>query len=1135
VWISAIRRLKFYIGDKELSDISRWLSDLGLEKYVSAFADAEIDFETLPELAEEDLKELGLPLGPRRKVWGAIKRLIAAPAVAGESPDTTAPSETATSEPAAASDAERRHLTVMFVDLVGSTEMATKIDPEDMRGVITAYQNTIAGIVTRFEGFVAKFMGDGVLCYFGWPRANEDDAERAVRAGLAMIAAIGETSGPDGLPLSTRVGIATGLVIVGDIIGSGATQEAAVVGETPNLAARLQGLAQPNQLVLPKETLHLLGDVFEVKPMGGHKLKGIAQPVEAFAVIGETTRESRFAARQSGLLTPIVGREQELGLLRDYWVKAASGSGQMIVVTGEAGIGKSRITQAAIDEIAQQDHARITYQCSPYHSKSAFHPIIQQLTFVTGINPIDEIDTRLDKLEALDGVDQDNAPLLANLLGLDGSARYGTLALTPAQIRSRTIEFLVRILIKRAETKPLLVVFEDLHWVDPTTLEALDLTLDAIADEKILILGTARPTFEHGFGGHPLVTRFALNRLGREQILSIINKLTDGKTLPDEVLQIISDRTDGVPLFVEELTKTILESGVLKVDGDRLVLRGPLNALAIPSTLHDSLMARLDRLQPIKEVAQTAACIGREFEHNLLAKISPLSDADLDAALDGLIKAELVYRRGLAPDATYLFKHALVRDAAYESLLKERRKGIHTVILTVLENEPDIAPEILAVHAEAADLTDRAVDLWEAASKAAIARPAYDEGLAHLRRAIAILVPRVDMNLADALGRSLDLQVQLGVASMARMGWGADETKIAFEDALILADRIGETPLRFSILYGLMTGRYLRAESAEAVRHGEAFVQLAETAPVTAPAVVANRSYGITLMLVGRFIEAQKHLDRAFDLFDPEQHMGLEIQYGQDLGVASNCFLASNLTQLGESQRAQKHLRDAEHYADASSHISSICYMHMVGMFISLQNRDEVELERHLGVTASLATEHSLVWFDDLSSIIEALLRAGKGDATAIADYLIADEIIVKTKSIMLIGWLRTEAGRRALELGNLEQARHLASMAEQMMDDTGEAFALADLHCLKAALSVAKGDMNAAEHDLSNAIETTIEQGAKLPQLRASIDLARLYQEQSRTTEAIALLQPIYDSIADGDCPEDKAIAQALLNELAD
>lgn len=1115
-----------------MSDINSWLCSLGLEKYCPAFAAAEVDFDTLPDLGEDDLKELGLPLGPRRKVWGAIQRLGTTSGTADTRATTTStppiPSPLTTS-----SDAERRHLTVMFVDLVGSTAMATRMDPEDMHHVITNYQNTVAGVVTRFDGFVAKFMGDGVLCYFGWPRANEDDAERAVRAGLAMIDAIRRFQEPNGNALSTRVGIATGLVVVGDMIGSGAAQEAAVVGETPNLAARLQGLAQPNQLVLPRQTKNLLGDIFDLAPMGAHNLKGIVPPVDAFAVLGENSKESRFVARQSGTITPIVGREPELARLSECWTKAQSGKGQVIVVSGEAGIGKSRIAKAAVDLALKEKHIRLTYQCSPYHADSAFFPVMQQLAFAARFETSDSTDTKLDKLEALLGQDPDDLKLMASLLGLEAEKRYGKLELNPAQQRAQTMQMFLRLLVAQSKIKPVLMIYEDLHWIDPTSLELLETLLDTVADNRILMLATARPTFDYGFGGHPIVTRFTLNRLGREQIAAISAKLTGGKMLPDEIVEIITQRTDGVPLFVEELTKTILESGALKEVGNRYVLNGPLSTIAIPTTLHDSLMARLDRLQPIKEVAQTAACIGREFAHGLLAKVTALPEPKLAVALNGLIEAELIYRRGLPPDATYLFKHALVRDAAYESLLKERRRAVHTRILSALETDASVAAEVLAVHAEAANLTDRAIALWDTASKTAIARPAFDEAIAHLGRAIDLLKTRRDQGDTDALSTSLNLQIQLSVVYMSSTGWAADTTKAAFQSALDLADKVGETPLRFSILYGLMVIRYARGEPGEAVRHGQSFVDLAEAAPDTTPAVVANRSYAAALLMTGELERAQPFFDRAVELFDPEEHKDLANQYGQDLGVATHGLITWNLLLRGKTQEAQKSLERCLFYGDACESIISKCYAHMVGDMYSLVMGDGDALAVHSKLGFDLANEHGVKLMQGFSGISSALSLLQRGDLAGLDSYKQYEAKFLATGSKIGITFYRVIAARMAFELGLVEEADAMIVKAEALMEETGELFGLSDLYRLKATVSLSKSDARLAQVLLLKAIEIARQQKAVLWELRAAGDLARLWQEQDKVDEAIALVEPVHGSIDEGDCPDELELTKGLLSVL--
>ncbi|MBL4740296.1 MAG: AAA family ATPase, partial [Sneathiella sp.] len=802
--------------------------------------------------------------------------------------------------------------------------------------------------------------------------------------------------------------------------------------------------------------------------------------------------------------------------------------------SGEAGIGKSRITRAVIDVIAQADHVRMTYQCSPYHTDSAFYPIIQQLFFAAGFKATDGADARLDKLEATIGDDGEIAALIAALLGIDGVERYGALDLTPAQQRARTMQALVQVMVRQSHDKPLLLVFEDLHWVDPTTLELLDLALDAIADQPILLLATARPVFEYGFGGHPIVSRFALNRLGREQIAAIVGKLTGGKTLPDEVVDIITSRTDGVPLFVEELTKTILESGVLKTIGNRFVLDGPLDTLAIPSTLHDSLMARLDRLQPIKEVAQTAACIGREFDHRLLASISPLPEAELTTAMDGLIKAELIYRRGLPPEATYLFKHALVRDAAYESLLKERRRGIHARILTALEKAPDIAPEVLAYHAETAGQTDRAIDLWEAASKAAMARPAYDESIAHLGHAIALISPMVESGAPVVIEHALALQVQLGMALLVRRGYGADETIAAFELALTLADKVGETPMRYSILYGLWIAKGIRGEHAESWRRAETLVEQAAKSSETAPLVVANRVAAATRCFMGDLTGASHYLDIAKTHYDPVAHAGLADRYGQDIGVTINIFGSLNTQLLGQTQRSWTLAEEAERLARATGHTQSICYMLMMRCIFSLLADDTATFERCTAEVTPIAEEYKLTVWLGFSLMMTEIVAARNGDKSSIERYMMADAAMVATKVRMFVPQTRIEAGWCALALGLRDEAAELAKRTQDLIGQTGEAYCLSDLHRLQAALAKADGDRGAVERHLGRALDLARQQGAKLWELRSAIDLAQHWQDQGKIGEAIALLKPVNGSIADGDCPNDRVIALALLKDLA-
>src|SRR5450631_433068 len=700
-------------------DVGAWLRGLELGQYEGKFRESEIEADVLPELTEADLEKLGLPLGPRKRILKAIANL-------GDGDES--PRRTSLVRPSSEDAAERRQLTVMFCDLAGSTALSARLDPEDMRQVIRAYQDACSGVIARYDGFVAKFMGDGILAYFGFPRAHEDDAERAVRAGLEIAAVVEALKTASADKLQVRIGIATGLVVVGDLVGEGAAQEQAVVGDTPNLAARLQGAGEPGMVVIADETRHLVGDLFLLRALGRQTFKGIQEPTPAFAVISERTLESRFAARQAGGIAPIVGRDQELALLIERWRQAQIGEGQMVLLSGEAGIGKSRVTEALIEAAAAGPHFLLRHQCSPYHGDSALYPVIQQLVHAAGFADDDSPERRLDKLEMLlaratEKIDE-SAPLMAALMGLDGTSRYGALTLTPQQRRSRILAVFIDQFKGLASRKPLLWVIEDAHWIDPTTLELIELALDPMQSVSALVLITSRPTFVASFASHPSVTQMALNRLGRAATQGIVDRITRGKRLPEALLDEIAARTDGVPLFVEEMTKAVIESGALREGADAYHLDGPLSALAIPTTLHDSLMARLDRLHPVKEVAQTAAVIGRSFDHRTIAALAALSEVELADAMSRLVEAVLVFRRGTPPDATYLFKHALVRDAAYESLLKAKRIILHTRLVDVLESRGNIAPEVKAQHAEAAGLTERAHDYWEQAGTEALARSA---------------------------------------------------------------------------------------------------------------------------------------------------------------------------------------------------------------------------------------------------------------------------------------------------------------------------------------------------------------------------------------------------------------------------
>ena len=782
-----------------MPEVVDWLKTLGMAEYAERFAESDIDTSVLCELTDQDLKELGVSLGHRRKMLRAIAELVGA---------VQAPPQPALTKSKPEDTAERRQVTVMFSDLVGSTALSARMDPEDLRKVISAYQKCTTETVRRFGGFVAKYMGDGVLVYFGYPQAHEDDAERAVRAGLELIEAVGGLK--SSAPLQTRVGIATGLVVVGDLIGSGAAQEQAVVGETPNVAARMQGVAEPNTVVIAESTRKLLGNLFELEDLGAKDLKGIAGPAHAWAALRASSVESRFEALRTAT-TPLVGREEEIELLMRRWEQAKRGEGCVVLISGEPGIGKSRIAQTVLDRLSGEPHTRLRYFCSPHHQDSALYPSIMQLERAAEIRRDDTNEQRLAKLETVLAQATNDfseaVPLLAELLSIPTGDRYPPLNLTPQKRKERTLHAQMMQVERLAARQPVLMVFEDVHWSDPTTRESLDRLIDRVPALRVLVILTFRPEFAPPWVGRPQVTLLSLNRLPSRRRAEMIMHLTGGKVLPKEIADQIIDRTDGIPLFIEELTKAVVESGVLIDAGNRYTVAGVLPPLAIPTTLNASLLARLDRLAPVREVAQIGAALGRQFSHELISAVSPMPPQQLDDALTQLVSTELMFRRGSPPDAEYTFKHALVQDAAYGTLLRSRRQQLHGRITATLESRfleiVETQPEVLARHCGEAGLVEKAVGYWLKAGQQAITRWAMTEAVALLRKGLDLLSGVPDG--AARQDQELDLQIALGHALIATKGWPAPEPGKAFARARQLCEQLN----RPAQLGPVLVGQYL--------------------------------------------------------------------------------------------------------------------------------------------------------------------------------------------------------------------------------------------------------------------------------------------------------------------------------------
>ena len=846
-------------GYAAVQEIADWLDKLGMSEYAQRFAENGIDFGVLPDLTDQDLKDIGVLLGHRRKLLRAIAELT------GVEKGASKPDPPAATAVAPQDAAERRQVTVMFSDLVGSTALSGRMDPEDLREVISAYQKCVAETVQRSGGFVAKYMGDGVLVYFGYPQAHEDDAERAVRAGLDLIAAVGALK-VEG-PLQTRVGIATGLVVVGDLIGSGEAQERGIVGETPNLAARLQGIAEPNTVVIAESTRKLLGNLFELEDLGPKDLKG-AGLAHAWAAVRPSSVESRFEALRTAT-TLLVGRDEEMELLMRRWARAKAGDGCVVLISGEPGIGKSRITEAMQERLGAETHTRLRFFCSPYHQDSALYPAIAQLERAAGFRREDMPEQRLTKLEALLAQATNDvsevAPLFADLLSIPTGARYPSLTLTPQKRKEKTLQALVAQAEGLAVRQPVLMIFEDVHWSDPTTRELLDLLIERAPSVLLLVIITFRPEFSPPWVGRPQVTFLTLNRLPPRQRAEMITLVTGGKALPKEIADQIIDRTDGVPLFIEELTKTVIESGIITEAGDHYAVAGPLTPLAIPTSLHASLLARLDRLAPAREVAQVGAALGRSFSHDLISAVAQIPRQQIDDALGQLVASELIFRRGIPPHAEYTFKHALVQDAAYSTLLRGRRQQLHGRIATTLESRfPGIVatqPAILAHHCAEAGLNEKSVGYWLKAGQQSVARSAMAEAAGQLRRGLELLAGLpTDANHEP---RELELLAALLPALIATKGYSAPQVGETVVRARSMAERLDRSDYLVGLVYGEWIFRLVRAELTLALSHAQNLAQIGEARNDRATQLLGRHwAQGTTRYFLGDFLAARSLLGR---------------------------------------------------------------------------------------------------------------------------------------------------------------------------------------------------------------------------------------------------------------------------------
>ncbi len=1122
-------------------DLGDWLRSLDLGQYEAAFRENAIDDTVLPNLTAEDLKDLGVDIvGHRRKLLDAIAALRADASAKAAPPDALPATDITAKD-----TAERRQVTVMFSDLVGSTALSTRMDPEDLREIISAYQKCVAETVRRFGGFVARYLGDGVLVYFGYPHAHEDDAERAVRAGLELITAVAglKTCAAQ----QVRVGIATGLVVVGHLIPSGESEERGIVGETPNLAARLQGIAEPNMVVIAESTRRLLGSFFQLDDLGTRSLKGIGGPVRAWAALRASSVEGRFEALHATELTALVGREEESKLLLRCWSKAKTGEGQVVLLTGEAGIGKSRLAVALVERLAGEPHTRLRYFCSPQHTNSALYPIIGQIEHAAGLAHDDTPQAKLDKLNAVleqTSTSIEDAALFAQMLSLPNDGRYPSLDLTPQQRRQRTLEALTAQAAKLATRHPVLMIFEDAHWADPTSLELLNRTVDRIKTVPAILIVTFRPEFKAPWVENSHVTSVTLNRLGTNEVAALIAGLVGNKELPADVMAEILERTDGIPLFVEEMTKAVLEAEG-EVEARRTVAAIPSPALRVPASLHASLMARLDRLGPAKELAQIGAAIGREFSHPLLAAVVRKPEAELQTALDRLIGAGLLLRQSSAPHETYFFKHALVRDAAYSTLLREQRRALHGRIAETLESQfPEVSekqPELLARHCTEAGQIEKAAALWGKAGLRSAERSALVEAAEQLRRAldqIATLAP------ASALRREeIKLQVALITPLLHVSGYAAPETRAAVERARLLieqAEALGEPPedpvLLFSVLYGFWVAN-LVAFNGDVMRElAVQFLALADKQRATGPLMMAHRIMGLSLLHTGDVVNGRAHLDRAITLYDPAEHRPLATRFGQDIGAATLSWKSLAFWLLGYPQAA---LADAEHALVAAreiSHSATLMYVLNFSAWTHIHCGNYATTNALVDEFSALKDQTGSVFWGAWGMMQRGCLLALTGKASdAVQTITCGVTAMRSTGTTMWMPFWLSYLARANAEIGQPDDARRCIGEAMAAVETAKERWCEAEVNRIagEIALLSPEPDVAKAEAYFERALALAREQQAKSWELRATMSMARLWRDQGKRDEARDLLAPVYGWFTEGFDTLDLKEAKALLDAL--
>jgi len=1044
-------------------------------------------------------------------------------------------------------DAERRQLTVMFCDLVGSTRLSARLDPEDFREVVRSYQETAADVIRRYDGHIAQYLGDGLLVYFGYPQAHEDDAHRSVRAALGIIEAMGTLNGrlesEYDVQLAVRLGIHTGPVVVGEM-GGGDRHEQLALGETPNIAARLEVLAEPNTVVISAMTKRLVEGAFALKDLGSHRLKGVPEPIAVAQVLKPTVIQGDEEEVGTGVVTALVGRDEEIGLLLRRWEQSKEGFGQVVLINGEPGIGKSALTDVVREHVASEGYMRATYRCSPYHTNSALYPVITHLQRLWRWQPDDNPKEKLAKMEETLRTTsltlKEVVPLFAALFSLPlPEGRYTPMGITPQQEKQQIQDALVAWLLEEAERKPMLVVYEDLHWADPSTLEIIGLLVDQVPTAPMLIVLIFRPQFVQPWPTRSHMTPITLNRLERPQAEAMITQLGGGKTLPDKVVQHIVARTDGVPLYVEELTKMLLESDLLREETDHYALAGELSDVAIPTTLQDSLMARLDRLPMVREVAQLGAVLGREFAYEMLKALAAVEESTLQDRLGQLVGAELLYQRGRPPRARYMFKHALIQDAAYASLLKRTRQQYHQQIAVMLEEgfpeTVETEPELVAHHYTEAGLNEQAVGYWSQAGKRATQRSANVEAMHHLIKGLEVLMTMPDT--PERARQELDLQITLGPVLMAVKGFASLDTEQTYARARELCQQVGETSQLFPVLYGLWRFYMLRAELQTTRELAEQLFTLAQRTQESALLLEAHRVLGSTLFWLGEIAPAQANSEQGVALYDPQHHSFHAFVYGQDPGVACKTFVALSIWVLGYPDQALQSIHKALTLAQELNHPFSRAFALNWAATIHQYRREAQAVRERAETVIALSTEQAFPFWLAFGTILQGWALAVQAERKeGIAQIHQGLTAYRATGSELHRPYFLSLLSEAYEKVGQLEEGLSVLGEALAIVENTGERNWEAELYRHKGKILLMQQGQKAeeAEECFQKALDIARRQQAKSLELRAAMSLSRLWQQQGKKEEAHKILAEIYAWFTEGFDTEDLKEAKGLLEELA-